>query len=67
MASSFCYLPMSRPLGDFCLGELYNLLRVFGSGSPWFGVTVIVVTFGFVGTFFELFNIWQYQSCNAKG
>jgi hypothetical protein len=42
--------------------QILQFLTIFGGGYPLQGMLTIAVTFAFVGSLFDLFNFYVYQT-----
>lgn len=56
------YVPGIALMGQIGASQILQFLAVFGSGYPVQGMLIIGFTCGIVGSLFDLFNFYLYQS-----
>lgn len=56
------YIPGLEGIGQAAASAIRAFLQVFGSGSPFDGMLVIGVTFGFVGALFDVYTFYRCEN-----
>jgi hypothetical protein len=62
MFAGACYIPGLEGIGHAAASAVRAFLQVFGSGSPFDGMLVIGVTFGFVGALFDVYTFYRCEN-----
>jgi hypothetical protein len=60
------YIPGLASVAQLTANTLLAFLDTFGSGSPWQGMLTISLVCGFVGTLFDLYNFYSFQSSRGN-
>jgi hypothetical protein len=58
------WVPGLEAMGQAGTTQLLKFLAVFGSGSPFEGITVIGFTCSLVGALFDAYSFYRYQNLN---
>jgi hypothetical protein len=56
------YIPGLETAGHAAANAVCTFLQVFGSGSPFNGMLVIGLTFGFVGALFDVYTFYRCEN-----
>ncbi len=56
------HIPHLQAIGNGSLEQIAHFLQVFGSGSVWWGITVIGLVGSLVGILFDTYTFYRFQN-----